>query len=161
MPAAKALSIQLSPDPERELKALVRTHSTPQKLAERARIVLHASAGLGVSETAERLGIWRKTAGHWRRRWLQAEPSAGVAERLSDAPRCGAPATFTPEQICQIMALACEDPERLDIPISQWSQSELARQAGSRGIVKSISHGSVGRFLKKERTSSRIAAAIG
>ena len=31
-----------------------------------------------------------------------------------------------PEQICQIMALACEDPERLDVPISQWSQSELA-----------------------------------
>jgi hypothetical protein len=53
-----------------------------------------------------------------------------------------------PEQICQIMALACEDPERLDVPISQWSQNELARQAMSRGIVKSISHGSVGRFLK-------------
>ena len=112
-------------------------------------------------ETAEELGIWRKTAGHWRRRWLAAEAAASVAERLSDAPRCGAPAIFTPEQICQIMALACEDPERLDVPISQWSQSELARQAVSRGIVKSISHGSVGRFLKKVRTSSRIAAAIG
>ena len=114
-----------------------------------------------MSETAVELGIWRKTAGHWRRRWLAAEAAASVAERLSDAPRCGAPAIFTPEQICQIMALACEDPERLDVPISQWSQSELARQAVSRGIVKSISHGSVGRFLKKERTSSRIAAAIG
>ena len=161
MPAAKAPPIDLLPDHERELKGLVRAHSAPQKLAERARIVLHASAGLGVSETAERLGIWRKTASHWRRRWLAAEASAGVAERLSDAPRCGAPATFTPEQICQIMALACEDPERLDVPISQWSRSELARQAVRRGIVKSISHGSVGRFLKKERTSSRIGLAIG
>jgi putative transposase len=149
MPAAKAPSIQLSADHERELKALVRAHSTPQKLAERARIVLLASSGRGVTETAEELGIWRKTAGHWRRRWLHAEPSAGVAARLSDAPRCGAPATFTPEQICQIMALACEDPERLDVPISQWSQSELARQAVRRGIVQSISHGSVGRFLKR------------
>jgi putative transposase len=149
MPAAKAPSIQLSADHERELKALVRAHSTPQKLAERARIVLLASSGRGVTETAEQLGIWRKTAGHWRRRWLHAEPSACVAARLSDAPRCGAPATFTPEQICQIMALACEDPERLDVPISQWSQSELARQAVRRGIVQSISHGSVGRFLKR------------
>ena len=161
MPAAKALPIELSPDHERQLKDLTRAHSTPQKLAERARIVLHASAGLGVSETAERLGIWRKTAGHWRRRWLAADTAAGVSSRLSDATRCGAPASFTPEQICQIMALACEDPERLDIPISHWSQSELARQAVSRGIVKSISHGSVGRFLKKKRPSSRIAAAIG
>jgi putative transposase len=71
---------------------------------------LLASDGWGVSQTAEELGIWRKTAGHWRRRWVRAETSAGAAERLSDAPRCGAPATFTPEQICQIMALACEDP---------------------------------------------------
>ena len=77
----------------------------------------------------------------------------GVAERVSDARRRGAPATFTPEQICQIMALACEDPERLDVPISQWSQSELARQAVSRGIVKSISHGSVGRSSNQQRTS--------
>ena len=161
MPAAKALPIELSPDHERQLQALVRAHSTPQKLAERARIILLAADGWGVGQTAEELGIWRKTAGHWRRRWLQAEASAGVAARLSDAPRCGAPATFTPEQICQIMALACEDPEWLDVPISHWSQSELARQAVSRGIVKSISHGSVGRFLKKERTSNRIAAAIG
>ena len=161
MPAAKAPPIELSPEHEHQLKALVRAHSTPQKLAERARIVLLASEDWGVSKTAEELGIWRKTAGHWRRRWLAAEAATSVAERLSDAPRCGAPATFTAEQICQIVALACEDPERLDIPISQWSQSELARQAVSRGIVKSISHGSVGRFLKKERTSSRIAAAIG
>ena len=161
MPAAKASSLQLSPDHEHQLTALVRAHSTPQKLAERARIILLASEGRGVGETAKELGIWRKTAGHWRRRRLAAEAAATMTERLSDAPRCGAPATFTPEQICQVVALACEDPERLDIPISPLSQSELARQAVSRGIVKSISHGSVGRFLKKQRTSSRIAAAIG
>ena len=149
MPAAKAAAIQLTPEHEGALRDLVRAHSTPQKLAERARIILLASTGLGVSEIGTRLGIWRKTAGHWRRRWLAAEPSIGVAERLSDAPRSGAPATFTAEQICQIMALACEAPERLDVPISQWSQSELARQAVSRGIVTSISHGSIGRFLKR------------
>ena len=34
----------------------------------------------------------------------------------------------------------------LDEPISHWSQSELARQAVARGIVKSISHSSVGRL---------------
>jgi len=161
MPVPKADAIELSPEQEQALSGLIRAHSTPQKLAERARIVLLASEGLSNTEIGQRLGIWRKTAGHWRRRWLAAEASAGVGERLGDAPRCGAPATFTPEQICQIMALACEDPERLDVPISQWTQSELARQAVSRGIVESISHGSVGRFLKKERISSRISAATG
>jgi putative transposase len=72
-----------------------------------------------------------------------------VATRLSDAPRSGAPATFTPEVICEIVALSCEDPEVLDLTLSHWSQSELARQAVRRGIVESISHGSVGRFLKR------------
>jgi hypothetical protein len=40
MPPAKAPPIQLSPDHERQLKALERAHSTPPKLAERARIIL-------------------------------------------------------------------------------------------------------------------------
>ena len=161
LPAHKASPVQLTTEHERELNELVRAHSTPQKLAERARIILLAAAGLGVEETAYRLGIWRKTASHWRRRWREAAASAGVAARLSDAPRCGAPATFTPEVICQIMALACEDPETLSVPISHWSQSELARQSVARGIVKSISHGSVGRFLKKRPISSRIATGTG
>ena len=161
VPALKAPPMQLSSEHERELKDLVRAHSTPQRLAERARIVLLAAAGVGIAETAQQLGIWRKTASHWRRRWRDASASAGVAARLSDAPRCGAPATFTPEVICQIMALACEDPGTLDVPISHWSQSELARQSVARGIVKSISHGSVGRFLKKRPISSRTVTVTG
>ena len=68
MPAHKALPIRLSSTHGRELNALVRAHSTPQKLAERARIVLLAASGLGVEETAAELGIWRKTASTWRRR---------------------------------------------------------------------------------------------
>jgi len=130
----------------------VRAHSTPQKLAERARIILLAAAGLGIDETAQRLGIWRKTAGHWRRRWRDAPASDAVAARLSDAPRCGAPATFTPEVICQIIALACDNPETLDVPISHWSQREIADEAMRRGLVPSISQRSVGRFLKKRPT---------
>jgi homeodomain-containing protein len=154
VPAHKASAIELSAEHERELNDLVRAHSTPQKLAERARIILLAAAGLGIAETAAQLGIWRKTAGHWRHRWQDAAASAGVAARLSDAPRCGAPATFTPEAICQIIALAGENPETLNVPISHWRQSELARQSVARGIVKSISHGSVGRFLKRGRSQA-------
>jgi putative transposase len=149
MPAHKGQPIELSAEHERELTALVRAHSTPQKLAERARIILLAAKGLGVEETASKLGIWRKTASTWRHRWREAAGNASAAARLSDASRSGAPATFTPEGICKIVALSCEDPEALDVPISHSSQSELARQAVSRGIVESISLGSVGCFLKE------------
>lgn len=144
-----AARIDLTTEQHEELTALSRAHSTPQKLAERARIILLAADGVGVTETARQLGIWRKTASFWRKRWREADAAKSLAERLSDAPRPGAPGKFTPEQICAIIALACENPEDSALPISQWSQSEVARQAVKRGIVPSISHGSVGRFFKR------------
>jgi transposase len=144
-----AAPLELTTEQCLELTALTRAHSTPQKLAERARIILMAADGVSVSETAQQLGTWRKTASFWRKRWREADAATSVAERLSDAPRCGAPGKFTPEQICAIIALACEAPKDSDLPISQWSQSEVARQAVKRGIVASISHGSVGRFFKR------------
>jgi putative transposase len=137
----------LGVDERGELEHLVRAHSTPQQLALRARIILLAADGTGNREMARRLGITVQTVRLWRRRW-DADPEETLAERLADAPRPGAPPTFTSEPICAILALACEPPEASGIPITHWSQSALAREAVKRGLVESISHGSVGRFLK-------------
>ena len=113
-------------------------------------MILLAADGAGVMETAAKLGVWRKTVSGWHRRWLDSSgSSAPVAERLGDAPRSGAPARITAEQICQIVALACEPPSLSGVPVSQWSQQELAREAVKRGIVDEISQRSVGRFLKR------------
>jgi len=149
MPRLSASPIALTDDEEESLLRLSRAHKTPRKLAERATMILLASAGTGVREIARQLGVWPKTVRLWRARWLSAAVGTPIAVRLADEPRPGAPATFAPEQICAIMALACEPPEQSDLPLSHWSQSELAREAVKRGIVDSISHGSVGRFLKR------------
>jgi transposase-like protein len=85
----------LSAEQEHDLNALVGAHSTPQKLAERTRIILFAATGLGVDETARRLGIWRKTAGHWRRRWRDAATSSGVAARLTETLRVSSASTLS------------------------------------------------------------------
>src|SRR5208282_2363436 len=109
-------------------------------------MILLAAAGSGVRATARQLGVWPKTVRHWLRHWRTAAEATPVAQRLADAPRPGAPATFTPEQICAIVALACEQPaEASDLPLSHWSRSELARCAVERGIVDRISNSSVGR----------------
>jgi len=81
----------------------------------------------------------------------RAGGGGGAAERLADAPRSGAPATITAEQTCAIVALACERPQDSGVPLSHWSAGDLAREAMRRGIVKSISPRSVGRFLKRIR----------
>ena len=161
MPLLSAAAIILTPEQERDLHRLSRAHKTPRKLAERAAMILLSAGETPVRGIARQLGIWPKTVRHWRARWLASPETAPVATRLADAPRPGTPATVTPEQICAIMALACEPPEQSHLPLSHWSQSELAREAVRRGIVDSISHGSVGRFLKKKPTSSRISCAAG
>lgn len=148
--ARGAGAIELSPQERSALERLERCASTPQALARRARMILMAGDGAGVVETAEKLDVWRKTVSQWRARWLASSGSgASVLERLSDAPRSGAPARITAEQICQIVALACEAPSESGRPVSHWSQQELADEAMKRGIVDQISQRSVGRFLKR------------
>jgi transposase-like protein len=161
MPRLSATPITLTPAQEEELQRFARAHKTPRKLAERAEMILRAAAGTEVREIARQLGVWPKTVRHWRAQWLASAADIPVVARLTDAPRSGAPATFTPEQVCAVVALACEPPEISNLPLSHWSQSELAREAVRRGIVDSISHGSVGRFLKKRPTSNRISCAAG
>lgn len=156
MPRLSADPILITAADEQLLTRLVRAHTTPRKLSERARLILMAVAGIGVRESARQLGVWPKTVRHWRDRWRTAATSVPATERLSDAPRPGAPATFTPEQICAIVALACEQPsEQSALPLSHWSRTELVRGAIDRGIVDRISPSSVGRFFKR----SGVAAA--
>ena len=144
-----------------KLEQLVRIHSTPQQLAMRARVILHAAAGVGVRESGRELGVWPKTVRYWRKRWRLAAKGQSVPERLADAPRSGTPATFTPQQICAVVAMTCEKPSESERPISHWSQREIADEAMRRGLVPSISQRSVGRFLKKRPTSNHIASVIG
>ncbi len=146
----RAAAILLSPEERCALEHLTRSPSTPQGLARRARMILMAGDGARVDETAARLGVWRKTVSQWRGRWLSGSGSgAPVSERLSDAPRSGAPARITAEQICQIVSLACEPPSKSDRPVTHWSQQELADEAMKPGIVERISQRSVGRFFKR------------
>ncbi len=161
MPRLAADPVSVSAEQREALERLVRTHSTPQQTALRARIVLHAADRVGVRESARQLGIWPKTVRQWRKRWREGTDGQPVAERLADVPRSGAPPTFTLEQICAVVAMTCEKPSESERPISQWSQREIADEAVRRGLVESISQRSVGRFLKKRPTLSRIAYATG
>lgn len=145
--------VALSVAERTELERVVRAHTTGQTLVLRARIVLAAADGLNNAQIERALGCDVETASIWRRRWLsfRAVPleEVGVAERLADAPRPGAPARIGPEHVCQIIALACEQPAGSDRPISHWSQRELADEIMRRGIVAHISPRHAGRLLKR------------
>lgn len=153
MPGPKAPTVSLSPEERQELLSLIRAHKTPQHFSFRAQIILHLGDGHTTRDVARRLGTSPLTVRRWRRHWL-ARPADTVPERLHDAPRPGTPGTFSVEQWCQIMALACEPPEDSGRPISHWTPRELAAEAMKRGIVGTISERHVGRFLKSGRSQT-------
>lgn len=147
MPGPKPPEIVLSPDERQELVRLTRAYKTPQHVSFRAHLILQLADGHNTREVADALSTSRLTVRRWRRHWL-ARLACSVLERLQDAPRPGAPATLSPEQWCQIMALACEPPEVSGRPISHWTPRELADEAVKRGLVETMSERHVGRFLQ-------------
>lgn len=157
-----AAALEVSEQHREALEAIVRKRTSPQQQVLRARIILLASEGVGVHETMRRLGIARTTVQIWRRRWREADEEDVVA-RLSDLPRSGAPATYSPEQVCAIVAIACERPEDCNRAMTHWTQRELAEEAVKRGIVQSLSPRAIGHFLKRclPTTASRARLADG
>lgn len=153
MPGPVAPPIDLTPEERQALEGLVRRQTAPQQVAQRARVILLAADGLNTSEIARVLALEADTVRLWRQRWrgLQGVALAdlSVRERLANAPRPGRPARITPEQVCRIVALACEAPSVSDHPISQWSGREIADEVRRRGIVPSISPRHAARLLKK------------
>lgn len=163
MKGPRATAIQVSPAQQTVLQRLQRQQTADQRLVRRASIILALAANSCVDSVARQLGLTRVTVRAWRDRWLEATPALQQAEQdqtpllfrrllehlLGDTPRPGKPANFSPEQIVQIVAVACEPPEKSNRPIDHWTSRELADEVQKRGIVRTISPRSVGRFLKR------------
>ena len=145
------------------LRQITAAPTSPVRLVQRAEVVLRAFAGEENQAIAHRIGLDPTAVGVWRRRWAkawskliqiecvesQAAYRRAVESVLGDAPRSGNPGKFTPEQITQILALACEPPEKSGRPITHWTARELADEASKRGIVASISASQVRRYLNE------------
>lgn len=143
------------------LETLASSRTIERRCGERATIILQLAKGAPKHTIAQAVHLTRKIVYLWHDRWLAAQDRLCgareasdkelrqlIAEILADRPRPGAPGTFTAEQVCQIMALACQKPDDLGLPFTTWTPSDLARVAVQRAIVPSISPASVGRFLK-------------
>ncbi|MGZ9235663.1 MAG: helix-turn-helix domain-containing protein, partial [Anaerolineales bacterium] len=124
-----------------------------QQIALRARIVLAAAGGLKNKEIAQTYDVTLDTVRLWRNRWVKLQDISlddlRLEERLTDAPRPGAPAKITADQRCRIEVLACEKPEGSGRPITHWTAREIADELMKRKIVESISPRHAARLLKR------------
>src|SRR5271155_875157 len=160
--AGTAAKILISERQQKLLQEFSKSRTIGKCLAQRAMIILLGFSGLFNEEIALQVGLNRIQVGLWRQRWRDAweslcvwectEPQRlreAILDVLADAPRPGGPATFTAEQVFQIVALACEDPKLSGRPIDHWTLRELRDEAIKRQIVAAISVSQVGRFLQQ------------
>ena len=146
------------------LEHVVRCTTSPQRMASRCEIILDLANKIPIRTIARVRGIDKNTVKKWRGRWLDSSERLNDAESeqidnkrykqlvlevLNDSKRSGAPPSFTPEQVVQIVAIACEVIDDSDRPTSRWTQSEIAQEAITRNVVETISPSSVCRFLKR------------
>jgi len=105
------------------LQHLIRSGSTPQKVALRARILLGAATGKSNYQLSEELNVSRPTILLWRQRYLDA----GLAGVLKDAPRPGRKKMITPAKVDAIVNATLHTTPK---DATQWSVRSMAKAQG-------------------------------
>ena len=147
------MKVKMTESQEAILKEISRSTQTAHAEVVRAKIILLRYAGESKSRIAKLVGCHRNTVSKWCNRWCAEQDKLAEAEKetekkmykemvkgvLLDAERSGKPSKFTAEQLCEIIAVACQPPEELGYPITHWTPKELAIEVVKQKIVESIS----------------------
>jgi len=148
------------------LSEITKRRDSPQHLAKRVQIVLLAAEQQFDPAIVAQVGLYVKTVRLWRHRWLAQQENLHAIEAqedekalkdfivnvvLADDPYNGVRGKYTPEQVAQLYAIACEGLPDSDRPISHWSCRELGDEMVKRGIVDRMPKSTVWDFLKSGR----------
>jgi transposase len=110
----------LSPEEHDTIDKLAHSRTAAARLVERARILLLAHQGHRVPLIAHQLQLTAITV----RTWLKRFNAPGLTA-LTDKPRSGRPATYTPQQGAEVIATALTPPEHLGLPFASWTLDRL------------------------------------
>lgn len=129
-----ARQIRLRRGDRKTLERWIRSRTTPQRMVERARIVLGSAEGKPAHVLSSEIGTSRLTV----QRWLDRYEEDGVAGIEEERPRSGRPRTITDEVEADVvrMTLHEQPPEG-----THWSQRLMAQVSG-------LHHSQVGRIWK-------------
>lgn len=117
-------TIELRDGDQAELERLVRTRTTPQRVVERARIVLASVSGLKNEEICASVGVSPPTV----TRWLDRYEEKGIPGLVRDKYRSGKPKEISPEKEAEIVRLTQQGPPK-DLG-THWSTRTLAPHVG-------------------------------
>jgi transposase len=117
----RRLQVREPTDEERSIiERTARSRTAAIRQVERARIIQASAEGKEVAEIAGELGV----KDHKVRKWIKRFNERGVAG-LEDEPRSGRPATYTPEEVSEVIATALTDPQKLGLPFASWTLDRL------------------------------------
>jgi transposase len=160
----KPVAVLLTDEQRIALQTLIRRHLTPQQVVLRAQIILDAADGQSNLAIARSRQVSLEAVRLWRERWMLSQPiplsELSLEERLRDAPRSGKRPRITAEQICAIVAMACEAPSLSGRPITHWTNREIADEIIKRGIVAYISPRHAARILKKSGPQTALGSRL-
>jgi putative transposase len=164
MRGPKPVPVILTDEQRDALHALIRRHLTPQQVVVRGQIILDAAEGRSNLAIARSRQVSLEMVRLWRDRWMLFQPiplaELSLDERLRDAPRSGKKPRITPEQICAMVAVACEAPSQSGRPITHWTHREIADEMIKRGIVEQISPRHAARILKKSGPQTPLGSPL-
>jgi transposase len=105
------------------LERLIRSRTAPQRVVERAEIVLSSAAGISGNEICSRVGVSRPTV----MLWLDRYEDGGFPAIVADKPRSGRPKRTEPDMDAEIVRRAKEDRP----PMGQhWTTRLMAAELG-------------------------------
>lgn len=106
-----------------KLERLIRSRTTPQRVAERAEVVLASADGISGNEICVTVGISRPSV----IRWLNRYEAEGLAAVLGDRPRSGRPRQITPEVEAEIVRKTQHEKPPSG---THWSSRMMAKEVG-------------------------------
>jgi len=146
----KSQHIALTAEQRQELEQLIRSGDAPARVQTRARILLLSASDPGAwrsaPKVAQALLVHPNTVRSIRQRFV----AAGLTGALYDRPRPGAEPKLTGAVEAQLTLLACSRPPEGH---AEWSLRLLADQLVALGTLESVSHTTVGDWLKKTRSN--------
>ncbi|THF73335.1 IS630 family transposase [Cohnella fermenti] len=138
--------IRLTTKERKRIKKMMLGQKIAFRLKQRATLIWKLVVErMPVLQVAREVSVTAKTVRKWRDRFATRRIPG-----LEDAPRSGAPATFDAVQRCELIAIACDQPEHYGLAGQViWTYDTLTEVVQSKSTGPAMSRSSVWRTLEQ------------
>lgn len=111
---------ELSEKEQETIHQTARSRTAAVREVERARIIQASHEGHSVAGIAKGLQLKEAKV----RKWIHRFNAQGLAG-LADEARAGRPATYSSEEVSEVVATSLSDPQSLGLPFASWTLDRL------------------------------------